>query len=72
MPAELLEQIWDSPNGTAAECDFGGQTESLVNDIFYSNMRNPAVQEKLCTEPKNAPKEALEFAITFEEGSLQQ
>ena len=72
MPAETLEQFWHSLNGMAAECDFGGQTESLVHDIFILNMRNPAVQEKLCTEPKNTPKEALDFAIAFEEGSLRQ
>ena len=56
----------------AAECDFGWQTESLVHDIFILNMRNSAVQEKLCTEPKNTPKEALDFAIASEQGSLRQ
>ena len=69
---ESLEQFWHSLNGMAAECDFGGQTENLVHDIFILNMRNLAVQEKLCTEPKNTPKEALEFAIAYEEGSLRQ
>ena len=72
MPAEKLEQFWHSLNGMAAECDFGGQTESLVHDVFILNMRTLRVQEKLCTEPKATPKEALEFAIAFEEGSLRQ
>ena len=69
---ETLEQFWHSLNGLAAECDFGGQTESLVHDIFILNMRNPVVQERHCTEPKATPKEVLEFAIAFEEGSLRQ
>ena len=69
---ETLEPFWHSLNGLAAKCDFGGQTESLVHDIFILNMRNPVVQERLCTEPKATPKEALEFAIAFEEGSLRQ
>ena len=72
MPAETLEQFWHSLNGMAAECDCGGQTESLVHDISILNMRNSTVQEKLCTEPKKTPKEALDFTIAFEEGSLRQ
>ena len=72
VPAESLEQFWHSLNGMAAECNFGGQTESLVHDIFILNMKNLAVQQKLCTEPKATPREALEFAIAFEEGSLRQ
>ena len=35
-------------------------------------MKNLAVQEKLCTEPKTTPKDALEFAIAYEEGTLRQ
>ena len=35
-------------------------------------MKNLAVQEKLCTEPKASPKDALDFAITYEEGTLRQ
>ena len=69
---ESLEQFWHALNGMAADCDFGAQTESLVHDIFILNMKNLTVQERLCTEPKTNPKDALEFAIAFEEGSLRQ
>ena len=72
MQAETLEQFWHSVNGVAAECDFGSQTESLVYDIFILNMRNLTVQERLCTEPKSTSKDALEFAIAFEERTLRQ
>ena len=72
MASETLEQFWHSLNGLASECDFGVQTESLVHDIFILNMKNSAVQEKLCTEPKTNPKDALEFAIAYEEGTLRQ
>ena len=34
-------------------------------------MNNKKVQEKLCTEPRE-PDQALEFAITFEEGVKRQ
>ena len=71
MQSETLKQFWDSLNGMAFECAFGTQTESLVHDFFILNMRNSTVQEKLCTKPKAPPKEALEFAIVFEEGSLR-
>ena len=72
MASETLEQFWHSLKGLASECDFGAQTESLVHDIFILNMKNLAVQEKLCTEPKTTPKDALEFAIAYEEGTLRQ
>ena len=72
MQTETLEQFWHSLNGLAAECDFGAQTESLVHDIFILNMKNLTVQERLCTEPKKTPEEALDFAIAFEEGTLRQ
>ena len=72
MQAESLEQFWHSLNGLAAECDFGTQTESLVHDIFILNMKSLTVQEKLCTEPKANPQEALAFAIAFEEGTIRQ
>ena len=35
-------------------------------------MHNKTVQERLCTEPKEQPQEALRFAIAFEEGISQQ
>ena len=35
-------------------------------------MKNLTVQEKLCTEPKANPQEALAFAIAFEEGTIRQ
>ena len=35
-------------------------------------MQSKTVQERLSTEPKEQPQEALRFAITFEEGIRQQ
>ena len=70
-PSETLEQLWHSLNRMASECDFRDQTESLVHDIFILNMENLAVQEKLCTEPKASPQDALDFAIAYEEGTLR-
>ena len=59
-------------NGLAARCDFGNQTEGLVHDIFVLNMNNKQIQEKLCTESKENPAEALQFAIAFEDGLKRQ
>ena len=72
MRTESLEQFWHSLNRLAAEWDLGTQTESSVHDIFTLNMKNLTVQEKLCTEPKANPQEALAFAIAFEEGTIRQ
>ena len=68
QPAESLHQIWNNLNGLAAKCDFGEQTESLVYDMFVLNMSNKQAQERLCTELKEDPMAALQFAIAFEEG----
>ena len=72
MQSETLEQFWHFSNGMASECDFGAQTGYLVHDIFILYTETLTVQERLCTEPKATPKEALEFAIAFEEGSIRQ
>ena len=39
---------------------------------FVLKMNNKQVQEKLCTEPKENPAEALQFAIAFEDGLKRQ
>ena len=67
--SESLNQFRNALNGLAAKCD---QTESLVHDIFVLNTANKQVQEKLCTEPKETPAEALHFAIAFEDGLKRQ
>ena len=71
-PSETLHQFWNVLNGLAAKCDFGNQIEGLVYDIFILNMSNKQVQEKLCTEPKDNPLDALQFAIAFEDGLKRQ
>ena len=35
-------------------------------------MNNKAVQERLCTKPKDNPVEALQFAVSFEKGTKRQ
>ena len=71
-PTETLHHFWNVLNGLAACCDFSNQTEGLVHDIFVLNMINKQVQEKLCTESKENPAEALLFAIAFEDGLKRQ
>ena len=55
-------------NGLAARYNFGNLRESLVHDVFVLNMSIKQVQEKLETEPKETPAEALQFVIAFEDG----
>ena len=69
---ESLEQFWHVLNGLAAICDFGTQTTGLVYDIFVSNMKNTAVQERFFTEPKDNKEAALKFAVAFEQGAQQK
>ena len=56
----------------AAICELGAQTKTLVNDVFILNMKNTAVQERLLTEPRDIPEDALKFAIAFEQGVQQK
>ena len=72
QPEESLHQFWNVLNGLAAKCDFGEQTQSLVYDMFVLNMSNNQVQERLCTEPRENPRDAIQFAIAFEEGIRRQ
>ena len=69
---ESLEQFWHALNGLAANCNFGTQTTGLVYDIFVSKMKNTVVQERLSTEQKDNPENALKFAIAFEQGAHQK
>ena len=69
---ELLQQFWHALNGLASKCELGEITQTLVHDVFILNMNNKKVQEKLCVEPFNEPQEALQYAISYEEGIKRQ
>ena len=58
--------------GFVSKGDFGNQSKSLIYDIFILNIVNKQVREKLCTEQKSTPGEALQFAIAFEHALEQQ
>ena len=70
--AESLHQFCNNLNGLAAKCDFREQTQSLVYDMSVLNMSKKQAQERLCTEPKEDPTAALQFAIAFEKGIRRQ
>ena len=54
----------------AAESEYGAQTKSLVHDSFILNMENLAVPEKRRTKPMNIPREALNFALAYDEETM--
>ena len=72
MEGESLEQFWNVLNGMAAKCELNELTKTLVYDVFILNMRNTIVQERLLTEPKEDPEEALQFAVGHEQGVQQK
>ena len=69
---ESLQQLWHALNGLASKCELGEITQTLMHDVFILNMNNKKVQEKLCVEPFNDPQEALQYAISYEEGIKRQ
>ena len=64
---ETLRQFWNVLTGLASRCDFGEQTNSFIKDAFIQNRTNKIILQRLCTEPKGEPEEALRFAAAFEE-----
>ena len=59
--------FWYSVSGLAARGEFEDQTISLIMDAFIQNMDKPTMQERVRTEQKAEPMEALRFAIASEE-----
>ena len=68
---ETLRQFWHALTGLASKCAFDEQTESSIMDTIIQNKNNKMVQQKLCSEPKEDPQEALRFAVAYEEGISQ-
>ena len=67
-PKESFHQYWNVLNEIARKYDFRNQSEGLVYVIFVQNRANRQVLEKVWTEPKDTPAEALQFTIAFEYG----
>ena len=44
---ETLRQFWNVPTGLAARCEFGEQTNSLIEDAFKQSMNNKTVQRRI-------------------------
>ena len=65
---ESLQQFWHALKGLASRCELGEITQTLVHDVFILSMNNNKVQEKLCVEPFNDLQDALQYAISYEEG----
>ena len=72
LPTESLQQFWHALNGLAARCELGEITQTLVHDVFILNMNKKKVQERLCVEPFANPADALQYAISYEEGLRRQ
>ena len=43
-----------------------------MHDVFTLNMNKKKVQEKFCVGPFNDPQEALQYAISYDEGVKRQ
>ena len=72
QPDESLQQFWHSLNGLASRCELGKNTENFVHDVFILNMNNKKFQDKLCVEPYENPQDALQFAVSYDEGIKRQ
>ena len=72
LPTESLQQFWHALNDLAARCELGEITQTLVHDVFILNMNNRKVQERHCVEPFANPADALQYAISYEEGLRRQ
>ena len=71
QPGKSLFQFWHALNGLAALGNFGEISTTLVLDMFILHMSNKKSSREVCTAPKE-PDQALDFAISFEEGVKKQ
>ena len=72
LPGESMQHYWHALNGLAAKCESAQITTTLVHDVFILNMNTKEIQNTLCIEPKENPDDALQYAISYEEGVKSQ
>ena len=68
---ETAEQFYRNLKELAENSDFENKEETLVRDVFITNLIDPEIQKKLLKQTVE-PRQALEWAINMDLGMRNQ
>ncbi|XP_075239367.1 uncharacterized protein LOC142334924 [Convolutriloba macropyga] len=68
---ETVEHFYRKLKELAENCKFENKEETLIRDVFITNLVDPEIQKELLKETVE-PRQALELAINMELGMLNQ
>ena len=71
LRGETVEQFYGKLKELAENCDFENKEETLIRDVFITNLIDPEIQEELLKQTAE-PHQALELAINMELGMRNQ
>ena len=69
---EAVRQFWRALNGLDSRCEMVEIAQTLVHGVFILNMNNRKVLRKPCLAPYKNHQDALQHAISYEEGIMGQ
>ena len=68
---ETVEHFYGKLKELAENCDFENRKETLIRDVFITNLMDPKIQKELLKQTVE-PRQALELAINMELGMRNQ
>ena len=68
---ETVEHFYGKLKELAENCDFENKEETLIRDVFITNLMDPEIQKELLKQTVE-PRQALEHAINMELGMRNQ
>ena len=68
---ETVEHFYGKLKELTENCDFGNKEETLIRDVFITNLMDPEIQKELLKQTVE-PRQALELAINMELGMQNQ
>ena len=71
LRGETVEQFYGKLKELAENCDFENKEETLIRDVFITNLIDPEIQKELLKQTVE-PRQALKLAINMELGMRNQ
>ena len=71
LRGETVEHFYGKLKELAENCDFENKEETLIRDVFITNLIDPEIQKELLKQTVE-PRQAFELAINMELGMRNQ
>ena len=71
LRGKTVEHFYGKLKESAEKCDFKNKEETLIRDVFITNLIDPEIQKELLKQTVK-PRQALELAISMELGMRYQ